>query len=851
MIKIPSILHRLLGPAITVAVFFLAIIALHLLLAEISYPQLLAELAAMPRSKPMLALMATVVSFVALTGYDWTALIYLGKRLPYRRVVLGACCGYAIGNTLGFSLVSGASVRYRVYASAGLDGADTARLTAFCALSFGIGIHVIGALALLAHPEILSDVVPVPPSWLRAIGTLVLAVLGGLFLFSLKRHAAIQIWRLHIPLPSWRLGLAQLLIAFADILGAGACLYVLLPDGAPPFFAFMLVFAVACVAGVASHVPGGLGVFESVVLLGLKTYLPAEAVTAALLGYRAIYFLLPLLGAILVLVILELADRVNWPWLAGLSRWGGRMVPTLSAAFAVLSGLILLLSSATPAVPERLELLQDLLPLAVVEVSHVLSALSGLALLILARGLADRLNGAYLATLIFCGAGILLSLAKGIDYEEAFVLMLLAFVLWFSRREFYRRTTLLNEPYTTGWLLAVLAALGGMTWVTVFAFKHVEYSHLLWWQFEYDAEAPRAMRAGVAAAVAASLFALRLLLSPPRFELSQPGSAELARVDVILNSQDYTLAHLALMGDKRLLFDESSRGFVMFGVQGRSWIALGDPVGAEAVAEELAWRFREQVDRENGRVAFYQVRPALLPVYLDMNLTPVKIGEEALVPLDRFTLEGGKGADFRHILKRAEREGLSFEIVPRSDFGARIAELQAISDDWLASKQTREKRFSLGAFLPDYLALFDFALIRHNGRAVAFANLLSTATHREASIDLMRHVHDAPRLTMEYLFVELLRHFKNEGYSTFNLGMAPFSGLEDHPLAPVWQRFGALLYNRGEPFYNFQGLRRFKEKFQPVWEPRYLACQGGFNPALVLADAAVLIAGGYRGVFAK
>lgn len=534
-----------------------------------------------------------------------------------------------------------------------------------------------------------------------------------------------------------------------------------------------------------------------------------------------------------------------------LRRWGGHMVPMVSAGFTVLSGMVLLVSSATPAVPERLELLQDLLPLSVVEVSHVLSALVGLALLILARGLSDRLNGAYLTALLFCGAGVLLSLTKGLDYEEASVLILLASMLWLSRREFYRRTALLDEPYTTGWLLALLAALGGTAWVTMFAFKHVEYSHLLWWQFEYDADAPRAMRAGVTVAVAASVFALRALLSPPRFDMARPGTADLARAEFILQAQNHTMAHLVLMGDKRLLFDETNRGFVMFGVQGRSWIALGDPVGPPAVAEELAWRFREQVDRENGRIAFYQVRPTYLPAYLDMNLTPVKIGEEALVWLDRFGLEGSKGAEFRYIRKRAGREGMSFEILPRACIGERLTELRVISDDWLTCKQSREKRFSLGAFLPNYLAYSDLALIRQNGRVVAFANLLTTGTRVEASVDLMRHVRGAPSSTMEFLFVELLCHFKDEGYASVNLGMAPFSGLEDHPLAPLWQRFGALLYNRGQPFYNFQGLRRFKEKFQPVWEPRYLACQGGLNPALVLADAAVLIAGGYRGVFTK
>jgi phosphatidylglycerol lysyltransferase len=270
-----------------------------------------------------------------------------------------------------------------------------------------------------------------------------------------------------------------------------------------------------------------------------------------------------------------------------------------------------------------------------------------------------------------------------------------------------------------------------------------------------------------------------------------------------------------------------------------------------AAREELAWDFRERADREGRRVAFYQTHPDTLPLYLDMGLTPLKLGEEAVVLLDTFTLQGTHHKTLRQSYHRARREGLSFAVLDRQAVPTHLDDLAGISNAWLSLKSTREKEFSLGRFDPEYLRRFEIAIALFNDKPVAFANLLTTGTKCEASIDLMRHRPEAPSNTMPFLLVELLLHFKSFGYQRFALGMAPLSGLETHPLAPLWHRFGHLIYNRGERFYNFRGLREFKDKFDPVWEPRYLATTGVVNAILVTMDIAALIGGGVQGVFRK
>jgi phosphatidylglycerol lysyltransferase len=305
------------------------------------------------------------------------------------------------------------------------------------------------------------------------------------------------------------------------------------------------------------------------------------------------------------------------------------------------------------------------------------------------------------------------------------------------------------------------------------------------------------------------------------------------------------------MGDKHLLFSASGKAFVMFGRQGRSWISLFDPVGPRAEWPELIWNFIEEATDHGGRAVFYQVRPESLSLYLDAGLRALKLGEYAYVPLQDFGLQGKKRADLRYAVHRAERDGLTFAVVPQQDVAPLLPELRAISTAWLAESRTREKGFSLGAFREEYLLRRPVALVRQGGAVIAFANVLCTQQQSEVSVDLMRQLPAAPSGTMDFLFTQLMLHFKQQGVQRFALGMAPMAGMVTHELAPRWHRFGRLLFAYGETFYNFRGLRSFKDKFQPVWEPRYVAAPPGVATLLSLADVTALIAGGLRGVIAK
>ncbi len=628
---------------------------------------------------------------------------------------------------------------------------------------------------------------------------------------------------------------------------------MLLPPGHVPFLALLGAFLASQLLGLASHVPGGMGVFEGLMVLLLKPFVPSTNLLPALIAYRVVYYLLPLSVAALVLVADELHQRRSQAarLSAALGSLTEQLTPRVLAVFTFLAGVVLLASGATPAAPGRLGFLHQVLPLAVIELSHFAGSVVGAALLLLSQGLARRLDAAYLLTVLALVAGIATSLLKGADYEEAAILTAILLVLWRARPAFDRRAALFDTRFSAGWIMAVVAAVGASFWLGLFAFKHVEYSNDLWWQFELRGEASRMLRATVGAGITLFLFGFARLIGYARHEVSTPTDADLSVAAGIISKQTATFPNLVFLRDKAILFDEEKSAFVMYGVQGRTWAALGDPVGPPERIDVLVRLFLERCDDFGGIPVFYEVSSKHLHRYADVGLTFVKLGEQARVALSSFTIEGSRGKKFRNAINRLERERASFRVIPAEDVTRVMDQLRAVSDDWLARQAGAEKGFSLGFFDPEYIARFPLAVIERDGRIVAFANVWLGAEHVELSIDLMRYDHHAPKDVMDALFVHVMLWGKEQGYEWFALGMAPLSGFEHSPVAPLWNRLASFLYKHGEAVYNFQGLRAFKEKFDPVWEAHYLAYPGGLRLPRVIADVSALIAGGYRRILLK
>jgi phosphatidylglycerol lysyltransferase len=840
------------GPAVLGLLLFAAAgYVLHYQLRGVSYREVRATLGTLPRTALLASVLICAVNYFILTGFDLLGFFYIGRKVPWWKVSIASFTGYAISNSVGFALISGTSVRYRFYSRWGLTAGEISRIVLFYFSTFWLGLLVLGgwSLALDPHPT------------LNATWDVTARVLGWALLASAVLYlTASAVWRRPIRFMRWTFELPpplivtmQFVLSTIDWALAAGIFYVLIPHSQLSYAEFMSAFLTAQMVGLLSHVPGGAGVFEGTMAMLLGGYLTPEQLLSSLVLYRLVYYVGPLGVALMILVADEVRQRRHYfaRWTSTFGALSLQLAPKVLAAFTFVGGGVLLFSGATPGEEGRVYALTRVLPLAVVEASYFLGSVVGVGLLIVSNGVARRLDLAYYLAAAGLAAGIAASILKGGDYEEASLLAFVLVGLILSRPAFDRKAEFFDARFNPGWILAMVAVVGASVWLAFFAFSHVEYSSALWWRFAANQDAPRALRASVGATVAIMAFGVFRLLRPAPPEIHPPTEDELAAATAAIARQPSTVPYLVYLRDKSLLFNEDRSAFLMYGVQGRTWVAMGDPVGEHREATELIRQFFGRTDDFGGVPVFYQVRKERLHQYADFGLTFVKLGEEAFVELDGFHLDGADRKPFRLALNRFARSGMTFRVVPVPEVPALLPQLEEVSREWLVRKRAAEKGFSLGFFTPEYVRRFPVAVIEEEGRVMAFATVWPGADRQELSVDLMRFRDDAPRSIMEVLLLKLMAWGKEEGFRRFNLGMAPLSGLELSAVAPVWTRVGHFLFEQGEAFYNFQGLRSYKEKFHPVWEPRYLAYPGGLALARIMADVSALIAGGYRGIFRR
>ncbi|MBL0940442.1 MAG: bifunctional lysylphosphatidylglycerol flippase/synthetase MprF [Gemmatimonadaceae bacterium] len=844
---------------VAMAVVVVAVLATSAdLLRHTSYHAITREVMSVSRTRVMLALLLTIVAYQLLVGYDYLALRQVGGRLSLGRTWFASTVAYALSQTLGFPLLTGGAVRLRLWSQWGLSGVTIATATVFVSITFGLGAVLLAALALISEPASLVRALHLPVAVARATGVVLLLAVFGYVWAAYKRPA----WRwpmarFSMELPSARMAIAQIALALADWTAASAVVWVLLPsDHAVPFLGFLGLFVLAQLLGVISHVPGGVGVFESIMLMGLHGRVDTASLTASLLMYRVVYYWLPFALGVLALAVYSAVAS----WRSSWAQWWRVLQPLLPPALGIstfLGGALLVFSGATPGVHGRLRVLGSVLPLGLVEFSHFVGSMAGVALMVLGAALRRRLDAAWGVAIGVLAIGIAVSLTKGLDWEEACMLSVVLVALLLSRGAFYRRATLSWDLLTPGWIAAVAGVVLTSVWLGLFVFRHVDYTNTLWWEFAFMGNAPRFLRASAGAMALLIFVATFWLLRPSARPGAAPTESEVSEAAAIAVTAPTSVGALALLSDKALIFSRDRDAFVMYGAAGRSWISMGDPVGSARGQADAAWRFYNEADRAGAWPVFYQVTASHLPLYIELGLTMLKLGEEAVVPLKAHLGDAPPRKWMRRALKDADHAGLRFHLAMPNEIPALLPELQRVSDSWLRTKHVREKGFSLGYFDGTYLQHFPHALVyapRVDGeRLVAFCNLWHGAPGSEISPDLMRHAADAPRGTMDFLFVRLMQWAAREGYQRFNLGMAPMSGLratevERAEASPLWSRVGTLLYERGEPLYNFQGLRAFKEKFEPEWEPRFLAAPGGLVLPRALSNVAQLIAGGMTGL---
>lgn len=313
---------------------------------------------------------------------------------------------------------------------------------------------------------------------------------------------------------------------------------------------------------------------------------------------------------------------------------------------------------------------------------------------------------------------------------------------------------------------------------------------------------------------------------------------ELARAREIVERHGRSaLDYFKFWPDKSIFFSRSLESFVAYRVAGGYALALGDPVGPDEEAETIVREFLRFCRNNDWGVGFHQTPPDLLPVYEACGLKKLKIGDDAIVDLTTFSLDGRERKSLRHTVHQLEKSGLRTRLVEPPVPEADLIRAHEVSDAWLRVGGRRERGFTLGWFTVDYVRRTPlFFLEEADGTLVAFANIIPSYAPGESTIDLMRHRPDAPNGAMDYLFLALFMHMRERGHTTFNLGMAPMAGFRDTEESTAEARAVHQFFGHLNFLFRYRGLHAYKAKFANSWEPRYAVFQSALElPRLGLA----------------
>lgn len=774
----------------------------------------------------LIAALATLLNIGVMGLYD--VIVFEHTRSRWLERWRYGAVSFAWSNFLTLGPLAGPAIRFWLYRPAvdkpsDLEGGVVSIATAFTA---GLGGWTVAAW-LLPHAD--------NPIWVGILVTV--AFVTTLAAVHIARAVFNRIERLATPTGGAISALRLALVGWLDwLLGAFAFATCLRATGVETsVIESVRVFFFGQAIGLASLVPGGFGSADAFWIARLP--LATSVATAALLAYRLIYYVIPWAMASLLLL--------SWATHRATKRL--ELARRLLAGFVGAAGLLILLSAASFSIRSRFALLNEYVPLPVVEVSHLAAAATGILLLVLARGMSRGYRAALNSTVVLLLMGVVFSVLKGLDWEEAVVLALVALLAASQRPLFTRRGRgdwVESRDVGVAFLALLVFIIFGTiayrvrtpTVSDIGTFRSVQWA---------EVERNRFLRSATTLILVMSAGAAYVLMRVPvRFR--RLGDEELTRaLEMHAELGGDTNAMLVASGDKDLFVDRD-RGFCLYRTIGPYLVVFSDPV-VRAPADRGAFlnALFDHAGNLDRRPVFYQISLNWIPPLHDRGYAFFKLGEEAQVSLERFTLEGHAGKEYRQFLRRAERDGVRFRVLPPYEVERVLPELSAISATWLENKRVRERQFSIGFFDPDYLERFPCAVVEDkSGRIIAFANMLLGPKREELSIDLMRHLDDAPRV-MDFMFTSLFLYGKERGYQRFNMGMAPLSSVGEIRGAHTRERLANLFSQHGETWYNFQGLRLYKEKFGPEWVPRYMAYQNAWEWPVAIAHVSALIAGGW------
>ncbi|WP_242360950.1 bifunctional lysylphosphatidylglycerol flippase/synthetase MprF [Limosilactobacillus antri] len=586
------------------------------------------------------------------------------------------------------------------------------------------------------------------------------------------------------------------------------------------------LYAVAQVLGVLSMIPGALGSFDVMMIFELSLLgVPRTTIVIWLLLFRIFYYIVPLLLAGLMFVH-NLAHQVN-AFFDGLPLMLMRKAAYyLITAFMYLSGILMLLTASIPDLTAENKIIQKLYPYTFFFIHQLTTILFAIAMLACARGLQSKVQRAYLPTLLLLLIGIANTIWNLGTLRLTIYLVIVFMLVLMSRHVLYRK----KLQYSIGKFAidGLIFASSCILYVIVGVINAPQYMnkhHIPSFLFFPGEKVWLSGLLGLGLGLLLMLIIIRYFMAG--FDpFNHVRSFDAGRVQAVIDQFGGSeTSHLAFLRDKSIYYYQQGgqdQLFIMYRRKYDRLVVMGDPVGNQAVLRDAIREFVRAADAYDYEIVFYEVSSKLTLLLHEFGFDFIKIGESGLVTLADFTLAGKKQRSQRALMHKFDREGYQFSVVKPPFSDQLMQELKRVSDSWLGEQV--EKGFSLGFFDPYYVNQAPVGLVRDkDGKLVAFATFMPTGGKEILTIDLMRHSKDAPSGIMDKIFISMYQYGQENGYTYFDLGMAPLSNVGEYQFSFLEEKVAHFIYEYGYHLYGFQGLRRYKDKYASIWSPRYIA----------------------------
>lgn len=791
-----------------------------------------------------------LIAVSSITLYDFLIADYLKLDLKPLVVFNVSYLASTINNISGLGGLTGASIRAMLFKKGANSKDDIVDYNLLLIPSTAIGLSVMALISLIKY-EYIRHI-------FEAHSILLLALIGFFIYLILYPFIDMIFYKLKKTSKDlnnksrYILKLKLLLVSILEWTLAYSLFVSLIRsfNNSVSLFTVFGIFTLASIAGIISMLPGGVGSFDLVVLVGLQGYgIPTENILATLILFRVFYYIIPLLiGILFTLIMQSQGDKSSvkifkLKKLQGIINQTSSITNLLLSILIFLSGIILLTSALIPSLSERIRIATKLLSFPILHFSRQASISIGVLLIAVSKDIRMKVKRAYRLTWWLLLLGMFFTFTKGFDFEEAIFLMVVLILLRMSKNSFYRKS-LPFDKFST-----IIVSLIGFIGVIIYT----KLSHIIFIDFFKTQQFKNVLTNGIlnyrsnGIITYASLILFLIIwevtkeriISDSRYE-----ELDEAKVKSFLEKNEGSYqAHLVFLIDKHLFYASSNKVVLAFEKSHNIIIVLGDPIGDEEHFGEAIVEFQNFIDEYGFKSAFYEASESLLSLYHQHGYYFFKLGETALVDLQKFDISNSRSRDFRNVLSRFKRDGYEFELLDANSIDSDLyANLKEISGEWLDGRN--EMGFSLGVMDPIYLNRSQVGIIRNveTRIIIGFVSLIPKYDKdKSTSIDLMRFRKEVPSNTMTFLILNLILLLKGKGFKILNLGMAPLSNVGDERNAHFKEKIAHLIFKYGKNIYSFDGLRKYKEKFDPIWKGRYLAYEDLTLLPTSLIEATILI----------